>query len=194
MAPIRSATTAFTSTWTASLVDEQWWENFRAGQVTSPTAPCCGRTSKASCPATSFQAEPGKTLELEIGLTLSTRDPISYLDLVQGRADRRLGAGRRVRQDPKLPRCTSTHSGWFLVRAVADVPYDLSLRMTAPYFVEFDYKPRISKRAVQFFLDWVYQRAKQIELADPQQRREVLEYHRKARDFWQKLVAKANAE
>ena len=66
--------------------------------------------------------------------------------------------------------------------------------MTAPYYVEFGYGRRISKQAAQFFLDWVYQRAKRIELSDPQQRREVMEYHRKARDFWQKLVAKANAE
>ena len=48
--------------------------------------------------------------------------------------------------------------------------------------------------AAQFFLDWVCQRAKRIELTDPEQRREAMEYQRKARDFWQNLVAKANAE
>ena len=39
--------------------------------------------------------------------------------------------------------------------------------MTAPYYVEFGYGRRISKRAAQFFLDWVYQRAKQIESTIP---------------------------
>jgi hypothetical protein len=66
--------------------------------------------------------------------------------------------------------------------------------MTGPYYVEMGYQRRISKQAAQFFLDWEYERARQIKLADPQQQREVLEYHRKARDFWQDLVSKANAE
>jgi hypothetical protein len=66
--------------------------------------------------------------------------------------------------------------------------------MTAPYYVQIGYTPTVSRSAAQFFLDWVYQRARQIQIADPAQRAAVLEYHRKARDFWQGLVAKANAE
>ena len=66
--------------------------------------------------------------------------------------------------------------------------------MTGPYYVEMGYQRRISKQAAQFFLDWEYERARQIKLADPQQQSEVLQWHRQARDFWQDLVSKANAE
>ena len=66
--------------------------------------------------------------------------------------------------------------------------------MTAPYYVEIGDRRRISKTAVQFFLDWVYERAKQIKLDDPEQRREVLHWHRQARDYWRDLLSKANAE
>ncbi len=66
--------------------------------------------------------------------------------------------------------------------------------MTGPYYVEKQYRPRISRQAVQFFLDWVYDRARQIKLTDPTQQAEVLEYHRKARDFWKKRLSEANAE
>jgi hypothetical protein len=31
-------------------------------------------------------------------------------------------------------------------------------------------------------------------LDDPQQQRELIELHRKARDFWQKMLSKANTE
>jgi len=31
-------------------------------------------------------------------------------------------------------------------------------------------------------------------LDDPQQQREVLDLHRQARDFWQEMLSKANAE
>jgi hypothetical protein len=66
--------------------------------------------------------------------------------------------------------------------------------MTAPYYVEIGYQRRISKSAAQFFLDWVYERAKQIKLADPKQQQEVLQWHRQARDYWQEVLSKANAE
>ena len=62
--------------------------------------------------------------------------------------------------------------------------------MTAPYYVEFDYQRRVSRSAAEFFLDWVYERARRIQLSDPQRRRELLLYHRNARDFWEKLVDK----
>jgi hypothetical protein len=66
--------------------------------------------------------------------------------------------------------------------------------MTGPYYVEIGYGPRISKRSAQFFADWVMERARQIHLADSGERREVLEFHHQAWDFWQKILKRANAE
>ena len=94
----------------------------------------------------------------------------------------------------RLPKLHFKRSGWFLIRVVTDHSKTYRFAMTAPYYVEIGYQPRISKEAAQFFLDWVYERARQIKIADPEQQRKVLEYHRKARDFWQNLVSKANAE
>jgi len=173
---------------------EKWWESFRAGQVTISNGPLLRPNVEGQPPGHVFQGEPGRTLELEIGLTLSTRDPISYLDLIK---DGQVVASVRVEEfvkNHKLPTMKFDHSGWFLIRAAADVPSTYRFGMTAPYFVEFDHQPRISKHAVQFFLDWVYQRARQIELADPAQRAAVLEYHRTAREFWQDLLKKSNAD
>jgi hypothetical protein len=66
--------------------------------------------------------------------------------------------------------------------------------MTGPYYVRVGYGPRISRRSAQFFLDWVYERARQIKLDDPAQHRAVVEYHRRARDFWKDLLERANAD
>ena len=87
-------------------------------------------------------------------------------------------------------RCRShfDRSGWFLIRAVTDVRKTYRFAMTGPYYVEIGYQRRMSRSAAQFFLDWVYERARQIKLADPQQQREVLQWHRQARDFWKDLV------
>ena len=173
----------------------QWWENLRrrAGR-SSPTARCCGRRSKGNCPATSSTAEQGKKLELEIGLTLSTRDPISYLEIIQDGQVQHSIRFDEYAKSGRLPKLKFEHSGWFLLRVVTDVPETYRFAMTGPYYVEFGGQRRISKRAAQFFLDWVYERARQIAIDDPQRRSAVLAYHRKARDFWQDLLSRANAE
>ena len=171
-----------------------WWKNLRAGHAFVTNGPLLRTSVEGQLPGGVIHADGDKELELEIGLTLSTADPISYLDIVQNGEVKHSVRLDQFAPTGRLPKLHFKESGWFLIRAVTDLSDTYRFAMTAPYYVEFGYGRRISKRAAQFFLDWVYQRAKRIELSDPQQRREVMEYHRKARDFWQKLVAKANAE
>jgi hypothetical protein len=173
---------------------EKWWQGFRAGQVVITNGPLMRPTVEGEYPGHVFQAAEGSTFDFEIGLTISVRDPISYLEIIKNgqvvesvRFDEYAKSGR-------LPNLHFDRSGWFLIRAITDTGKTFRFAMTAPYYVEIGYKPRISKKAAQFFLDWVYERAKQIKLDDPQQQREVLELHRKARDYWKDMVSKANAE
>ena len=53
---------------------------------------------------------------------------------------------------------------------------------------------RLGRKELREFLDWVYERAGQIKLSDPEQHAQVIDAHRAARDFWQELVDGANAE
>jgi len=177
-----------------ALTYEKWWEELRAGRVFITNGPLLKPSVEGELPGHVFQAEEGSTLELEIGLTLSTRKPISYLEIMKnGKVEHSIPFDIYAKSG-RLPKLTFDQSGWFLVRAVTDLPKTYRFAMTGPYFVEIGYQRRISKRAAQFFLDWVYERARQIKLADEQQRREVLQWHRQARDFWQNVVSKANAE
>ena len=81
-----------------------------------------------------------------------------------------------------------------IIRAVTSAPKTYRFAMTAPYYVEIGYEPRISKKSAQFFLDWLTERAKRIAITDPAERQAVLQHHRAARDFWQQKIATANAE
>jgi hypothetical protein len=171
---------------------EDWWKSFRAGQVIVTNGPLMRPTANGELPGHVFTAEEGDELELEIGLTLSTCDPISYLEVVQNGEIKQSIRFVDYAKNGRLPKVLFKQSGWFLLRAVCDVSSTYRFAMTGPYYVEFGNHRRISKAAAKFFLDWVYQRARQIKLDDPAQRREVLGYHRTARDFWQDLVSKAN--
>ena len=173
---------------------ERWWENFKAGRVTVTNGPLLRPTVHGQLPGHVFYGEPGQQLNLEIGLTLSTREPISYLEIIKdGQVEHSVRLSDYAKTG-KLPKVHFDRSGWFLIRAVTDLQETYRFAMTGPYYVEFDNGPRISKRSAQFFFDWVYERARQIQLTDPTERAAVLEPHRKARDFWQDLLLRANAE
>jgi hypothetical protein len=176
------------------LTYEKWWENLRAGRVMLSNGPLLRPTVRGELPGHVFQLEKGRAEEFEIGLTLSIREPVRYLEIIQnGHVVEELRF-EDYRQTGKLPKFRVDSSGWFLLRVVGEDSKTYRFGMSGPYYVETGYGRRISKSSAQFFLDWVMERARQIEIEDPDQRREVLQYHRKARDFWQDLVNKANAE
>jgi hypothetical protein len=172
----------------------QWWKNLRDGQVVVTNGPLLRPRVENELPGHTFHGEEGREMVLRIGLTLTTREPISYLEIVQDGQVRNTIRFDDYVKAGQLPPLHFKQSGWFLLRAVTEISDTYRFAMTAPYYVEFGGKPRISKKAAQFFLDWVYERARQIEIDDPEKRREVMEYHRKARDFWQNLVRRATAE
>lgn len=176
------------------LTYEKWWQALRAGQVFVTNGPLLKPTVEGELPGHVFQAEADAKLELELGLTLSTREPISYLEIIKdGNVEHSIPFDTYSKTG-RLPKLQFDRSGWFLIRAVTDLPKTYRFALTGPYYVEIGNQRRISKQAVQFFLDWVYERAKQIKLDDPEQQQEVLKWHRQARDYWQDLLSKANAE
>ena len=52
----------------------------------------------------------------------------------------------------------------------------------------------LGTKSLSDYIEIVYERAGQIHLSDPEQHAQVIEAHRAARDFWQDLVDRANAE
>lgn len=174
---------------------DKWWEAFAAGRVFISNGPLLRTTVMAERPGYVFEGYQGAPLTFEIGLTLSTRETIEYLEIVKnGRVEHHVRLDQFVEAKGRLPEVVFEESGWFLVRAVTNNQETYRFASTAPYYVEFDGEPRISREAVQFFLDWTLERARQIKLADPQQQADVLRYHRAAYEFWQNQLSKANAD
>ena len=119
--PIPSATTGCTSTWTASSATRN------GGKTSTPAryhrnGPLLRPSVEGELPGHVFQADPARSSTLEIGLTLSTRDPISYLDLIKdGQIVPRVRFDEFVQIRP-TPEMHFDHSGWFPIRAVTDAP------------------------------------------------------------------------
>lgn len=188
----------------SELTWDKWWENLRLGRVVVTNGPMLrpqvfgpGAPQNGAMPGHVFQAEVGQTVELDIALNLAIRSPdkVEYLEVVQnGTVVHEVRLEEWKNAKGKLPPVKFDKSGWMLVRAVTNNPKTFRFATTGPYYVEIGYEPRVSKRAAEFFRDWVYERARQIKLDDADQQREVLAAHKGARDYWQKKVDEANAE
>ncbi|NLY00253.1 MAG: hypothetical protein GXY83_29500 [Rhodopirellula sp.] len=177
-----------------------WWQGLAAGRVFVTNGPLLKPSVAGHPPGHVFRADQGGEIDLEIGLTLWNRHPadakesIHYLEIIQ---DGRIEHSVRFEQyanSGKLPKLHFDQSGWFLVRAVTDVSQTYRCAMTGPYYVEIGERPRISKASAQFFLDWIYERARRLKIDYPDRHREVLQQHRQARDWWQDRLERATAD
>jgi hypothetical protein len=174
---------------------DQWFAGLKAGRVVITNGPMLRPLVNGKLPGHVFTADAGETVTLDIGLSLSLREKVDYLEIVQnGKVVHEVRLDQFAQDGGKLPPLKFDQSGWMLVRAVTNHPETFRFAMTGPYYVEIGYEKRISKASAQFFLDWVYDRARQIQLEDGAEQAAVMAYHRAARDYWQKLVDSANAE
>lgn len=181
---------------------DAWWDNLRLGRVVVTNGPMLrprvygpGGPQEGALPGHVFKADEGKPIELDVALDLGTRDKIDYLEVVKnGKVVHEVRLEEWKDRKGHLPPVEFTESGWMLVRAVSNNAKTYRFASTGPYYVDIGGKTRISKESAQFFLDWVFERARRINLTDGEEQKQVLEFHRQARDYWQKMVEEANAE
>jgi hypothetical protein len=174
---------------------EKWWDGLKAGRVFVSNGPLLRCRANGQWPGHVFKAQAGMPLEIKLEAVLDSRDPVSSIEIIQnGRVVRTIPSAEWKRTG-SLGTIRFNESGWFLVRAMADLPGTFRFASTGPFYVEIGPAVRrVSKASAQFFLDWVRERMKQIKLDDPSQQEEVLQSHRIAERFWQEKVAQANAD
>ncbi len=171
----------------------RWFESFKAGRVCVTNGPLLQPRVSGQLPGHVFSAPEGQTIELEIGLTLSTREPISYLEIVKdGRVDKSIRF-QDYAASGRLPPVVFDKSGWFRIRAVTDLPKVYRFASTGPYYVEIGYQRRISRQAVQFFIGWLDQSELRLERLPAAQRNRLAPAYAEARQFWRQLLDQANA-
>ena len=175
--------------------DQRWWDSLLLGRVMITNGPLLIPRANGHVPGHVFKLNQGSELQIEVDLKLFLKDEVDYLEFVKdGKVVHEVRLDDWAKNRGRLPPVIFTESGWFLIRAVTNHSDSYRMATTGPYYVEMDSVRRISKQSAQFFLDWVYQRARQLDLANPEQQAEVLAEHRAARDFFQAMVENANAE
>jgi hypothetical protein len=175
-----------------------WWEGLRDGRVFVTNGPLLRPLVGGQPPGYVFHIDGHESLSLEIGLKLATRVPVEYLEIIKNGevyADVRLDDWKKKKG--RLPPVVFDNSGWFLVRAVTTNPKTHQFASSGPYYVQKAGQSRVSRRSVQFFLDWIDAAEEHVETMPKltaAQRQALLAEQAVARQFFEVLIAGANAE
>lgn len=171
---------------------EDWLDGLRAGRVVVTNGPLLRTSVEGHRPGHVFHLDPGQTHQFQIVLSLSfyEKAPVEYLEIVKdGRVEYEVRLDDLAKQKGRLPPLEFDDSGWFLVRAVTSRADFYQFASTGPYYVEADYRPRISRTSAEYFIAWLDEAANKF--ADNEA---VLADIESARPFWQDLLSRANAE
>jgi hypothetical protein len=178
--------------------EEAWWEGLEAGRVSVTNGPLLRPMVEGHPPGYVFHLEEGAPLTLEIALDLATRVPVEYLQIVKnGTVENEVRLAEWTKQKGRLPPLRFDASGWFLVRAVTTNQRVYQFASSGPYYVEKAGRPRVSRRSVQFFLDWIGEaeaRVRAMQELDDQSRQALLAEQESARQYFEELLAVADAE
>jgi hypothetical protein len=171
---------------------ESWLTNLRAGQVTITNGPLLRTRVEGQPPGHVFQLERGEKHEFQIALDLAfyAEHQVAYLEIVKnGRAVHQVRLADLAGRAGRLPPVEFDSSGWFLVRAVTNNSELYQFASTGPYYVESDYRPRISRASVKYFVDWLDDAAARF--AD---NAAVVADIEEARPFWEELSGRATTD
>jgi hypothetical protein len=177
---------------------DRWWDGLEAGRVFVTNGPLLRPMVEGQPPGYVFSLDGGPQMKLEIGLNLATREPVDYLQIIKnGDVDAEVRLADFEKTGGRLPPVVFEESGWFLVRAVTNNAKTYQLASSGPYYVEKGGRPRVSRRSVHFFFDWIDARETQLQAMtelDEQARNSLLAEQASARTFFEGLLSRANAD
>ncbi|QEG34308.1 CehA/McbA family metallohydrolase domain-containing protein [Bythopirellula goksoeyrii] len=171
---------------------EAFFDSLRAGQVMVTNGPLLRTKVEGNLPGHVFMLDSGQSREFQIALSLTfyEKAAVEYLEILKnGEVVHQIRLRDLAKNQGRLPPLKFDSSGWFAVRAMTGNTKNYQFATTGPYFVQTDYQPRVSRRSVQFFLDWL--EAAEQEFAEKEA---VIVEIAEARRFWTDLFDNANAD
>lgn len=169
-----------------------WWHMIQQGSTVVTNGPLLRTHINGSAPGGLQASYRGQSIPLDIAVDLSVREPVDYLDVIFNGTTLYSAKLEDHYNRGEFPPLEVTESGWLVVRVVTAHEKGYRLATTAPFYFEFDGKPRISKKAVEFFLTWLLNAKKDIQQDDQIALKYADELDR-AQSFWQERLEQSNA-
>lgn len=171
---------------------ESWWEALAAGKSFISNGPLLRVRVNDQAPGTTFESRNNEPLQADVALTLTVADPVEYLDVIfNGQTIYQARLDEYARQGGRIPVLPIEESGWLVVRVLTEVDQTYRFASTAPYYFKVGGTPRVSRKAVEFFQEWLAEAEKQIVASGMSTQQAP--YVQAARRFWQERLEQANA-
>jgi hypothetical protein len=175
----------------------EWWRGLRAGRSFVTNGPLLLVRANGNIPGSVLRGPRGRPIDVALEARLFSNEPVDRAEVVQnGRVVQTVTVAENASSISFQP-LSFDHSGWFLVRAFAARTDNFRFASTAPFYVELGpSSTRISRGAVQFFIDWIEERMARLRAGTmpPDKLESVLKFHQAAQDFWRDRLAHANAD
>lgn len=173
---------------------EAWWESLKRGRAFVTNGPLPRVRADGQLPGYVFTTTPGEEFELNIGMDLTTRDKISYIELVHnGKVASSIPLQKWIDNGGRFPPLKFRESGWCLIRVRCDAEKTYKFATTAPWYVVVGDTRNISRSSAQFFVDWVEARAAMLKIADADEKKIVDEQIDLARNYWRRKLEAATS-
>jgi hypothetical protein len=172
---------------------DEWWSGLKAGRSFVTNGPLLICRANGHLPGHVMSTDAAANL-VELSIEVTSNDRVSAVEIVSN--GKTVSLSGKSLQSGTIKTSLKLQPGWFLVRAITDRAETFRFASTAPWYIESTGQPRrISRRSVEFFVNWVEERAERVpmKLDDAAKLSEVLAHHDQARRFWNDRLNLANA-
>jgi len=175
--------------------EDDYYSAVWAGRSMITNGPLLRPTLGGYAPGHRFFARTGESLELAVELHLAVRDPVEYLEVVHnGEVFYTARLDEFAKTGGVIPTMKIDNSGWVIVRVVTEHEEHFRAAISAPWFIEFDNQPRISRTAVEFFGGWLGDCENELKKLPADALAPFIQPVRMARQFWRQRLQDANAD
>jgi hypothetical protein len=176
---------------------DAWFRGLSRGRCFVTNGPLLLVTAGGLDPGGVLELARGERKLIDVRIQMTAQDPVSNIEIIQnGNVSHAIQCSDELTQSHSF-QLSVDKPGWFLVRTITDVQTTFRFAATAPWFVESDeIKNRVSRRSLQFFLDWVNERIDRVNanVQDRTKRDQVLLWHYRARKYWMDRLEMATAD
>lgn len=164
---------------------DAWWRAALDGQSVLTNGPMLRPMLGGKIPGHVFTATAGEALQLQPEMRLAVRDPVDYLDVIHnGQVHYSAKLDEFAKGGGVIPPLVVRESGWVVMRVVTGYENHYRVAMSAPWYVEFEGKRRVTPEAIAFFGNWLVEYETRLKELPPNELARHVPYVKAARVFW----------
>lgn len=165
--------------------ESQWWNGVWSGTSVATNGPLLRPLVGGKLPGHVFVGRSGEVLRIQPELNLAVRDPVEYLEVLH---NNHVHYSARLDEFAKaggvIPPIMAEESGWVIIRVMTLHENHYRAAITAPWWIEFDGRRRVSPESVAFFRDWLTDFEQRLQRLPADELAGYVPFIRAARRFW----------